>query len=73
MRALLNSVQSNLRALKALELSIEDWDSLLIYLITDKFDSKTKTEWEKKQIEQEEILGVSELIDFIERQCQLLK
>ncbi|XP_043468116.1 uncharacterized protein LOC122502236 [Leptopilina heterotoma] len=73
LRDLLNSIQSNLRALKALEQSTDDWNSLLIYLITDKFDSKTKTEWEKQQIEEKEIPGVSNLIDFIEKQCQLLE
>lgn len=72
LRNLLNSIQGHLRSLKSLEEDYEQWGSLLIYIIADKFDTRTRTEWEKK-IDRKKMPAVFELVDFIEEQCLFLE
>lgn len=45
-REVLGSIQKNFRALKACQQPVVDWGTLLIAIITNKFDFKINEEWE---------------------------
>lgn len=47
-RETVDNSNKHLRALNALNQTIEHWDALLIYLITTKLDSVTARAWEKE-------------------------
>lgn len=73
LRDLLDAFQNHVRSLKALEQPIEQWDSILIYLITDKFDYNTKKEWESIVVKCEDPPDRETLIEFLEQRCQFLE
>ncbi|XP_011687010.1 PREDICTED: uncharacterized protein LOC105449455 [Wasmannia auropunctata] len=48
-RETIDTLNKHLRALTALEQSTEQWDTLLIYIISTKLDGVTAREWEKER------------------------
>ncbi|XP_030763068.1 uncharacterized protein LOC115887734 [Sitophilus oryzae] len=50
LRRILDSLAKHLRALKILKQPTESWDTLLIYIITNKLDKKTSREWEERRV-----------------------
>lgn len=48
LKKLLSYVEKNIRALQNLGEPVDKWDTLLLFLLTDKLDKITKTEWETK-------------------------
>lgn len=48
LRDMVDEIRTHLRSLQALEEPVEYWDTVLIFLITNKLDSATKDEWEKE-------------------------
>lgn len=73
LRRLLDSLQNYLRALYSLELPIEPWDDLLVYVVTKKFDPETKRKWEYKRSRVKDLPTELELIEFMGRQCNSLE
>lgn len=47
LRNMIDTVYTNLRSLKTLDQPTDQWDTLIIYLITSKFDNATNKEWEQ--------------------------
>lgn len=70
---LLNSMQKHLRALKMLKQPVEHWDTLIIHLMSTKFDNITKREWEKVRSELVELPTVDNISTFLMKKCQLLE
>lgn len=73
LRNLLDTTQIHLRALKALNETVDQWDSILIYLITDKFDYNTKKEWEATIVKDDDTPTMNDLTEFLENRCHLLE
>lgn len=73
LRDLLDSFQNHIRSLKALDQPTEQWDSILIYLVTDKFDYNTKKEWETIAVKNEATPDIETLIEFLEERCHFLE
>jgi len=72
LRASINQFQSNLNAVKALDLSIPLHEVLLSHLLIDHVDEVTRKQCEMKAVSQ----GVTELeaiIKFLEGKCQALE
>ena len=46
-RTLLDNIQKRLRALRALEQSVEYWDTLIIYIIQNKLNNYLLEKWEE--------------------------
>lgn len=72
LRQLLDNLNKHIRALESLGEPVKHWDTLLIFLITTKFDNVTRREWE---IHAESLAGstMSNLIEFINKRCNLLQ
>ena len=69
LRALINQFQSNLNAIKALDLSIPLHEVLLSQILIEHVDEVTRKQWEMKAVSQ----GITELetiIKFLEGKCQ---
>lgn len=71
-RKLIIQVQQACHALDALKVETKTWDPILIFLITSKFDKETLSEWEKVAFKKE-CPTKSQLFDFLERRCQVLR
>jgi len=72
LRALINQFQSNLNAIKALDLSIPLHEVLLPQILIEHVDEVTRKQWEMKAVSQ----GITELeaiIKFLEVKCQALE
>lgn len=69
---LADHVQKHLRVLQVIKLSTELWEELIIYLIEKNLDNVTRRRWEE-YIEQREEVATSTMMEFLQRQCQLLR
>ncbi|XP_029160297.1 uncharacterized protein LOC114932295 [Nylanderia fulva] len=65
LRQLRDSVAASLAALDSLDRPVKSWDDLLVYLISRKFSSKTKTEWNLKCGSLSECPTYKEIHDFM--------
>lgn len=72
LRELLSAISKNLRALKTLGQPVEKWDTLIIFLITNKLDSISKREWESYKIEGD-LPTLEEMKTFLKGKCELLE
>ncbi|XP_071642775.1 uncharacterized protein [Temnothorax longispinosus] len=72
LRKLLDNVMKHIRALKALKRPTEQWDDLMIYLVTSRLDAATSKEWETS-IKKGVIPKFSELTEFLAQRCRALE
>nr|CAI5818359.1 unnamed protein product [Callosobruchus analis] len=72
LRSLLDTFNKNLRTLAALEQPTEQWNTLLVYIVSSKLDTNTKKEWEKCTAEID-FPTVNQLTDFLSKRCNLLE
>ncbi|KYQ60106.1 hypothetical protein ALC60_00846 [Trachymyrmex zeteki] len=75
LRNLVDEVRTHICSLQALKLPVQHWDAVIIYLITNKFDSVMREEWEKeispKQTDQ--LPELEEMMAFLEKRCVMLE
>lgn len=71
-RHLIDTVNSHIRALKALEQPTEQWDAILIYLICTKLDITTARKWESKK-GKDEMPRFDELLEFLKERADLFE
>lgn len=71
-RILLDSVHQNTTALKKMQIPVEHWDLMLIPIILQKMDDRTKREWETKQTDQK-LPTLNELIEYLTKKCFILE
>ncbi|XP_043471734.1 uncharacterized protein LOC122504616 [Leptopilina heterotoma] len=65
-RALLDNVQKRVRALRALEQPVDQWDSLLIHIVKEKLYNYTREKWEES-VGSTKLPTFPEMISFLER------
>lgn len=65
-------LNTHIRALQALKRPIQQWNDLLIYIVTSKLDITTIKEWENT-LESTMMPGFNELITFLTKRCQTLE
>ncbi|XP_043469425.1 uncharacterized protein LOC122503069 [Leptopilina heterotoma] len=65
-RTLLDNLQKHLRALKALNQPVEQWDSLIVYLIKLKFNNYIRERWDEAT-GTTQLPTVKDLISFLEK------
>lgn len=73
LRQIVDNVRNNLAALGTLGEPIQHWDSLLITIITDKFDFHTAREWQSIFSNCNNMPPLSKLIQFLESRTQHLE
>ncbi|XP_050303785.1 uncharacterized protein LOC126741423 [Anthonomus grandis grandis] len=71
LRKLLDTLHQHLAALEKLKLPVRQWDVLLIPIIVQKLDDRTKREWENKQTEQ--LPTLEQLKEFLTKKCFTLE
>lgn len=71
LRNLLDDVQRQVRSLEVLKEPVEQWDTILIYLITSKLDASTLRSWEM-EIASTAKPTFKKLCDFLHTRCQVL-
>ncbi|XP_063920800.1 uncharacterized protein LOC135135633 [Zophobas morio] len=71
LRQLSDLLCANIAALKAFEIPVDQWDSILTTIIVDKLDYQTKREWQSKLTD--DIPKLAELFKLIDARCQILE
>lgn len=72
LRELVDNLNKHMRALKNLDQPVDTWDSLIIYLISNKLDPVTRREWESSVANKSDLPTLDDFITFITQRCQLL-
>nr|CAI5855699.1 unnamed protein product [Callosobruchus analis] len=68
------SFQKHVRSLKSLGEPVDQWSSLLIYLMTKKLDSKSNSAWQEQLINYKiKSPSLENFIEFLNDRCQLLE
>lgn len=75
LRTLLDTFLKDFRSLKNLGEPVENWSSILIYVLLSKLDFSSKREWENSIKDKHNIVlpTIDEFIDFLSSRCQLLE
>ncbi|XP_059225759.1 uncharacterized protein LOC131997906 [Stomoxys calcitrans] len=71
-KELLDSTRSSLSLLRSLDIDIDTWDPILIYLMTQKMDKQTRKEWEQS-ISSTELPVMNDLFKFLETTFRTLE
>lgn len=72
LRNLFDNFTKHLRSLKILDQPVEHWDTLIIYVITNKFDVTTRKECELYDTKGR-LPNISDLSNFLKQRCELLE
>ena len=73
LETLLNNVNQSLGALEGLGVKVEQWNEVLVYLVSRKLDSSSIKEWEKKLGSSKEPAVWKELKDFMQTRIRSLQ
>jgi hypothetical protein len=71
LRELLDTLTSNIAALKTLKIQVESWDALIIPIITEKLDYNTKKDWQTSLDTKLPTYG--QFINSLEKRCTVLE
>ncbi|XP_018400225.1 PREDICTED: uncharacterized protein LOC108777761 [Cyphomyrmex costatus] len=72
LRQLLDHTEKHVRALKKLGEPTDSWGTILVHLMTAKFDNVTKREWETKTSSRE-VATYTQFIEFTTNRCIMLE
>ncbi|GAB1860689.1 hypothetical protein CAJAP_01768 [Camponotus japonicus] len=72
LRRMEDNTTKHIQALNALRCPTEHWDSILIYLISSKFDPITRREWQAS-LTGAELPTFKQFAEFLENRCHLLE
>nr|XP_034194643.1 uncharacterized protein LOC117610904 [Osmia lignaria] len=67
LRTLKENALMHVNALKALQLPVDSWDALLVYILTQKLDKLTRRAWERS-LENDQMPTFVDLISFLGKQ-----
>lgn len=70
---ILDMTRNSLSLLRALEVSTDGWDALLIYMTVNKLDMQTRKEWEQSLKASTEIPPIKDLFNFLETSFRTLE
>lgn len=72
LRELSDKMQSHLTTLQKLGQPTEHWDTIIVLLLANKFDSSTRREWESSVIAGE-LPTADEIFLFVKKRCEILE
>lgn len=72
LRKLFDNVSKHLRSLQSLGENTDCWDRLIIYIITIKFDTVTRRDWESYKYENA-LPIMSDMYTFLKARCEVLE
>ncbi|KAI5651352.1 pao retrotransposon peptidase domain-containing protein [Phthorimaea operculella] len=73
LRSLISDVQQQLHALKNLGEKVDEWDRLLISILTKKLDSYTNRAYHLDRVDLDKLPTMNEFISFLERRAKALE
>lgn len=72
LRSLVDTVQTNVRALCTLKVPISSWDVILVYMVNQKLDTDTKKQWQLQQNPKEDP-SYEKLMSYLNKRCNVLE
>lgn len=73
LRHIIDTTNKNLRALSTLDQPVQHWDTLIIYIMTNKLDNVTSREWEEHRNSLSDPPTLTVFINFISNRADLLE
>ncbi|XP_049865132.1 uncharacterized protein LOC126366187 [Pectinophora gossypiella] len=73
LRYIIDLVTKNLRALKTLDLPVDSWDILIIFMVSTKLDPVTSMKWEEYRNDLDDLPRFSQFIEFLRNRADLLE
>lgn len=73
LRFIIDHVTKNLRALSTLGLPTEQWDVLIIYILTTKLDTSTNFKWEEHRNSLSEIPSLNDFFSFLKNRADVFE
>ncbi|KAL0879208.1 hypothetical protein ABMA27_002991 [Loxostege sticticalis] len=73
LRHLIDTINKNIRALKTLNEPTEHWDTLLVYMMSNKLDAITSRNWEEHRSTLSKSPSLSQFCEFINNKADLLE
>lgn len=72
LRKIIDGFSKHQRALKSLGQPVNTWDTLLIYILSNKLDNHTRREWEAS-LKSDQLPDITIFLDFLKNKAQLLE
>ncbi|KAJ8981434.1 hypothetical protein NQ317_015636, partial [Molorchus minor] len=72
LRKLYDTFTKSLRSLKTLGQPTDNWDTLIIHMLTSKFDNVTRRDWESYKL-QDELPTMQDINAFLKNKCDILE
>jgi hypothetical protein len=69
---IVDTTKCNLEALRAMKQNTNSWDMIIIYILVEKLDNKTKRQWEL-HISNKELPTLQQIYTFLEHRCNALE
>lgn len=69
---LVDTTKEAIQCMESMDVSIDDWDPFLVYVLQTKLDKDTASEWEKKLGGSREIPKYRDMLDFLETQHRIV-
>ncbi|XP_041980961.1 uncharacterized protein LOC121734417 [Aricia agestis] len=73
LRYIIDTVTKNLRALETLGQPIDNWDALIIYMVSTKLDPVSSSKWEEYRNNLSDLPLLSEFIEFLRNRADILE
>lgn len=74
LRMLLDAMTMNLRVLKQLGEPVDQWGTMIVFFVSNKFDNSTRKEWETSSYgNKKDVASVSDLTEFLRTRCAILE
>lgn len=72
LRHLFDNIKKHLHALNSMGEATQYWDRLIIYIVSNKFDAKTKRDWESYKYPGD-LPTWSDMTNFLKNKCEILE
>lgn len=73
LRYLIDVVTKNLRALTTLGQPVDQWDTLIIYMVSTKLDSVSSNKWEEHKNTLSDLPSLNEFLEFLRNRADVLE
>lgn len=70
-RSLIDTIRESIQSVETMDVSIKDWDPILVFIIESKLDKETLKEWELHLGGTTEVPSYAKLMEFLETQWRI--
>nr|CAI5870044.1 unnamed protein product [Callosobruchus analis] len=72
LRKLFDSIVKNLKSLKNIGINTDEWDQIILYIVSTKLDNRSRRDWENFEYDHE-LPNMDDLKRFLKTKCEVLE